>query len=70
MAFHRARAKEDVIRYWRKERCGTCATCLAPKRSRSELGNRDPCMTVLGRLEYTESERAIVFDFKNRWGHP
>ena len=50
----------NVHRYCRKERCEACATCLAPKRRKP--ASRYPCLTVLDRLEYTESERAIVLD--------
>ena len=56
-----------MMRYERHKRCEECITCLAPKRSRSEKGNRDPCMAVLTRMNYTESERAVVLDAKQRF---
>ena len=60
--------KRDVHRYMRHERCGACETCLELSRfGGSKHRASAPCETVLSRLEYTESERAIVCDPTQRF---
>ena len=53
-------AEPDVLRAASTHpRCWECVTCLATKRKeRSWM----PCMAVLSRLDYTESERAVIID--------
>ena len=61
-------SERDVWRFLRRPRCGTCATCLELSRfGGSKHRASAPCATVLSRLEYTESERAIVCDPRQRF---
>ena len=65
--------ERDVFRYLRppRKRCGACATCLELRTfGGSKHRASAPCDTVLTRLMYTESERAVVCDpteRKSRW---
>ena len=62
---HREEQRGRLFRFMRKPRCGSCATCLELKGGKHRASA--PCETVLSRLEYTESERAIVCDPERRY---
>ena len=61
-------SERNVWRFMCRPRCGTCLTCVELRRfGGSKHRASAPCESVLSRLRYTEIEREIVCDPKQRF---